>query len=212
VQIPNPRPSVLQGLSTGVVILIPQSGTPRPVDLFVVSPPAGITTSFTPNPATNATELRITADVTAIPGEYPIRLLASSGATAKFANLVLTINNPASLVAATTTVPPSTTTIPPGIGPFGMSVRSDGRTLFVNGTLSYEIVFSPPVQLSSPINLKVDGLPNGVWAGFSTNPAIQKSTMFISTTVPVIPGTYSLALSATSGSVTQVYPVTLVIG
>jgi hypothetical protein len=201
----------LQGQSTIGVILIPQVGTANKVDLFLIEPPTGITATFTPNPATSGAEIRLTTDANVTPGEYPLRILASSNGLTKVVGIVLAVQNPASFVPVTSTTLPvvttTTTTTPGGVGPFGLSITGDGRTLFVGGTVKYDIIVNPVRPLPGGVTLEVTGKPDGVFIGYSENPVTKgTATIFISTTVYVKPGTYPLLLTATNGSTTQVMP------
>ena len=65
----------------------------------------------------------------------------------------------------------------------------------------------------SPVTLSVSGLPAGANAAFSTNPVTPggSTTLTISNTAAVTPGTYAITLNATSASGPHSLPLTLTV-
>jgi uncharacterized repeat protein (TIGR01451 family) len=68
-------------------------------------------------------------------------------------------------------------------------------------------------SFESPVNLSVTGLPTGATAAFSANPATPsptaESTLTISTTVSVLPGSYSLTINGEGGGKSHSTSITL---
>jgi uncharacterized membrane protein len=77
---------------------------------------------------------------------------------------------------------------------------------------SYTINIGRTAGFTAAVNLSVAGLPSGARATFNPNPALDvSSTLSITTTAETQPGTYTLMITGTSGSLTRNATVTLVV-
>jgi collagen type VII alpha len=167
--------------------------------------PAGVSTSFSPNPLTiadNSTTLSIATNVanfTVPPGSWPFTITGTSGALAH------TIN-------ATLVVKPSD---------FSITVNPTSASVFGSQTASYTVTVTRDIGLNGPINLTTNGvfpyLPIGTSAAFSPNsltPADSSSTLSVATNVSQFttpPGSWPFKITGTSGTITHNIDATLVV-
>jgi hypothetical protein len=178
--------------------------------IIVTGLPPGVAATLEPNPVTTAGELRVSVPASLATGFYDLRITANSGGLVRTATATLLVNG----AAATTTSPLSTTTsttLPPGNPGFVLAVGSTPDKLRTGGTVAYPIVVSRNAGFTGAVTLSTASLPAGVWSGFSDNPATTTSTLWLSSTVALVPGTYTFSLVATSGTYAQLFPLVVVI-
>jgi len=87
------------------------------------------------------------------------------------------------------------------------------RTIYPGENTDYTVSINPVNGFSSPVSLKVDGLPSGVTAGFDINPlpVTAESRLSIATTSAAAEGTYSLTITGTGADLVRTVKVTLII-
>jgi hypothetical protein len=146
--------------------------------------PNGVTAAFSSNPVTppangDATStLTLTASGTATTGTATVTITGSSGATTRTATVSLTVNP----------VPTPNFTI--GASPTSVAVTR-------GGTGTSTITITSQNSFSSATTLSATGLPNGVTAGFSTNPVTPPANSSATSTL-----TFTASASATVGIAT----------
>jgi len=155
--------------------------------------PSGVTATFGTNPTTGSSVLTFTTSSTATVGTSTVTITGTSGTLTATTAISLTV------VARTTpgftlSISPASLTVPQcGIGTFTLTVTAQ------NG-------FTGTVVLSGT------GLPSGVSIGFGTNPITAgASTLTISVGCSTPPGTYTLTIVGTSGSITSTTTITLIV-
>lgn len=219
-QIPSPRVSVNMGSSAAMLVLVLPRGVPRPVDLFFVDLPNGVTATGTPNPTTGGAEVRLNAASLMLPGEYQLRVMAVAGSITKFVGYTLTVLPPgatapvgssASGTSVTSTSTTTTTTIPSGSGGFTFVLTSDGKKLKTGGAVTLTAVITPSTNFAGSATLRVLDPPDGVWVGYSQNPSAGTSSIWLSSTVALKPGSYQLLVEAKTSTQTTQTPVLLII-
>ena len=219
-QIPSPRVSVNMGSSAAMLVLVLPRGVPRPVDLFFVDLPNGVTATGTPNPTTGGAEVRLNAASLMLPGEYQLRVMAVAGSITKFVGYTLTVLPPgatapvgssASGTSVTSTSTTTTTTIPSGSGGFTFVLTSDGKKLKTGGAVTLTAVITPSTNFAGSATLRVLDPPDGVWVGYSQNPSAGTSSIWLSSTVALKPGSYQLLVEARTSTQTTQTPVLLII-
>ncbi len=219
-QIPSPRVSVNMGSSAAMLVLVLPRGVPRPVDLFFVDLPNGVTATGTPNPTTGGAEVRLNAASLMLPGEYQLRVMAVAGSITKFVGYTLTVLPPgatapagssASGTSVTSTSTTTTTTIPSGSGGFTFVLTSDGKKLKTGGVVTLTAVITPSTNFAGSATLRVLDPPDGVWVGYSQNPSAGTSSIWLSSTVALKPGSYQLLVEAKTSTQTTQTPVLLII-
>jgi hypothetical protein len=179
--------NVGQGSSgTGYVYVNPQYGFSGNVNLAVSGLPSGVTASFSPNPATGFGTLTVTAGSTAPVGQYTLTITGTSGTQT------------------------ATTTITLGIYVPSFTLSSTGGVTLGQGSSAAGYVYvNPQYGFSGNVNLAVSGLPSGVTASWSQNPATANSVLTLTTSSTASPGQYALTITGTSGTQTVTTPFTL---
>ena len=203
-----------------MLVLVLPRGVPRPVDLFFVDLPNGVTATGTPNPTTGGAEVRLNAASLMLPGEYQLRVMAVAGSITKFVGYTLTVLPPgatapvgssASGTSVTSTSTTTTTTIPSGSGGFTFVLTSDGKKLKTGGAVTLTAVITPSTNFAGSATLRVLDPPDGVWVGYSQNPSAGTSSIWLSSTVALKPGSYQLLVEARTSTQTTQTPVLLII-
>jgi subtilase family serine protease len=167
-----------QGTSeTTTALVTPEYGFTGEVNLTASRLPPGVTASFSPNPTTNTSTLTLTASSTASVGAYNITITGTSGSQSASTTLALGVFVPGFTIADY------------GSGPLsaGESVNS-----YVNITDEY--------GFTGDIQLTVSGLPSGVTASFSPNPATTSSTLTLNAGSSVKAGQYTFTIAGASDS------------
>jgi hypothetical protein len=159
-----------------------------------------------------------------IPGEYQLRVMAVAGTATKFIAYSLTVLSPGASASASAsssnsgsgsqtvaTSSTTTTTIPSGSGAFTFVVSSDGKKLKTGGVVTLTAVVTPSSSFAGAATLRVLDLPDAVWVGFSQNPSAGTSSIWLSSTLALKPGSYQLQVEAKTSTQTSTVPVLLVI-
>ena len=172
-----PSVALGQGSSgTAYVYVNPQYGFSGNVNLSVSGLPSGVTASFSQNPTTSNSVLTLTASSAAAPGQYALTITGTSGTQTVTAPLALGIYAPTFILS------------PGGIG------------VGQGGVATTNVGVNPQYGFSGSVNLSVSGLPSGVTASWSPNPATANSTLTITASSSAVPGEYSLTVTGTSGT------------
>jgi hypothetical protein len=179
--------NVGQGTSgTTNIFVNPQYGFAGNVNLAVSGLPSGVTASFSPNPVTENSTLTVTAGSTAPVGQYTLTITGTSGNQTSTTSITLGIYVPSFTLS--------------GSGSVSLGQGSSGT--------AYVYVY-PQYGFSGNVNLTVNGLPNGVTASWSQNPAISYSMLTLTTSSTAAPGQYPLTITGTSGNQTVTIPLAL---
>jgi hypothetical protein len=167
-----------------------QYGFNGQVDFAATGLPGGVTASFTPNPTTYSTMLTLSASSTATPGTANVMVTGTSGSLSASTPLALTVNAPSFTVVDA----PAEINLLPG----------SSRTS--------TIVVVPQHGFSGNVSLDATGLPSGVSATFSPNPAIPGSSTLMTVTASssAIPGSSIATITGTAGALVATAP--LVVG
>jgi len=179
----NPALTLGQGSSSSESIYINgANGFNSNTSLSISGLPTGVSAAFSPNPVTSngSTLLTLQAAATAPAGTSSLTITATAGTKSVTATIALTI------------VPPSFS-----ISSFG------GFSVGVGGNSTYNYVYiSSDSNLAGNVQLAISGLPAGVSASFSPNPAAigTNSNLTFEATSSAIPGTYSVTISGVSGT------------
>ena len=163
-----------------------QYGFSGSVNLSVSGLPAGVTAFFSPNPSVltansyGSSTLTVQASATAAPGQYSLTVTGTSGGQTVTTTVPLTIATPSFQLS--------------GGGYVTMGQGGAGSTY---------ISISSLFGFNSPVNLSVSGLPAGVTATFSPNPATYSSAINLQASSSTPVGQYTLTITGTSGSLTS---------
>lgn len=166
------------------------SGT---VSFSVAGLPVGATATFTPAALTGSgsSALAIVLPNPAQPGSYPITITGADGTLTHTASATLVVSTPDFSLSAT----PSSQTINQGLA------------------ASYTVTLTPLAGYTGTVSFAVSGLPAGATGSF--NPVSLatsgSATLNIATATTTTPGTYSLTITGSDGTLTHTTQVTLVI-
>ncbi len=166
--------------------------------------------------STTRYEVEVSTSATT-PGESTVYFLrARSGTVQKSVPFRLTIKSlvtttlaPAPTTSTTSSVP--ATTAPTGdFSLFADIQPSTTRTVAPGESATFGIRVERR-SFTSPITLKVEGLPTGSAASFNPNPSQTNADLNITTTATAPSGTYLLVVTGTASGLTRVVAVRLVI-
>jgi uncharacterized membrane protein len=173
--------SLGQGTSgTNYVSVNSLNGFTGSVTLSASGLPSGVTASFSPNPTTGYNNtLTLTASSSAAVGQYNVTITGKSGALTETTTFALTIGAPS----------------------FTLSV---GNLSLGQGTSSTNYVSVNSLNgFTGSVTLSASGLPNGVTASFSPNPATgYNNALTLTASSSAAAGQYNVTITGTSGSQT----------
>src|SRR6266568_5385609 len=175
--------SITRGASvTTAISVIQQNGFSGSVNLSVFGLPSGVTASFSTNPTTTSSTLTLTATSTAATGAVALTVTGTSGSLTSSTSVALTV-----------TV----------VGNFALSSSPSSLTIQQGAGGTSTITVAPLNGFNSSVSLSASGLPGGVSASFSPNPATSSSTMTLAASSTATTGTFSVVVTGTSGSLTH---------
>jgi uncharacterized membrane protein len=151
------------------------------VTLALEGAPAGITGTFTPNPASaNSSALAIAVANTVAAGNYALTVRGTAtGLPAKTATVTVTVLAPAG--SFTLSMTPATLNITQG--------QTGNATININRTGGF----------SANVTLSLEGAPAGVTSSFTPNPASgASSAMAVTVGAGVAPGNYNMTVRGTT--------------
>jgi len=176
--------------SSSFVVLTPFYGFTGSVNLSVSGLPSGVTASFSPNPTTSSATLTLTATSTAATGQYTLTITGTSGTQT------------------------ASTTITLGVYAPSFTLSDNGGVTVGQGTSSTSNVYINSLNgFTGSVSLSVSGLPSGVSASFSPNPAsaITAGTLTLTAASTASLGQYTVTITGRSGSQTATTPLTITI-
>lgn len=141
--------------------------------------PTGVTASWGTNPTSGSSVLTLTASSSAAAGSTTLTITGTSGSLTATTTVVLTIQAPSFMLT--------------GQGSINVGVGSYAT--------SYIWIYDQD-GFAGNVNLSVSGLPSGVTAAFSPNPASGSSILTLTASSSAAPGTTMLTITGTSGSLT----------
>ena len=194
--------TVTQGSGAGYTISVnPSGGFTGNVDLSVTTPlPAGVTVTFNPTPVsvTGTSSVSSTMSVTTSSltpaGTYTLTVMGTSGSLSSSTNVTLVVN------AAST-------------GDFSISASPPSQSITRGSSTTYAVTVAASGGFNGTVSLSVSGLPPRTSASFNPSSVTGSgsSTLTVSTRRSAVPGSYTLTITGTSGSLTHSTSVTLVI-
>jgi uncharacterized membrane protein len=164
---------------TSYIYISPVNGFTGSVNLVASGLPSGVTASFSPNPAVGSANLTLTASNSAALGAKTITITGTSGAQTVTTTLALNVHTPTFTLSS-----PGNVTL--GLG---------------SSTTSY-LYISPQYGFTGSVNLTASGLPSGVTASFTPNPATGSSTVILTASNSATLGAKTVTITGTSGTQT----------
>jgi hypothetical protein len=175
--------------SSGYVFVSSQYGFTGGVNLSVSGLPSGVTGSFSPNPTTSSSTLLLNVGASAPVGTSTVTMTGTSGSQTVTSTFLLTIYAPSFTLYNST----------PSLS------LNDGAS----GTAS--ITIYPQYGFSGAVTLSATGLPSGVTASFSPNPATGTSLLTLTASSTAAAGQTTVTITGTSGSLTASTSLTLTV-
>jgi hypothetical protein len=176
-----------QGSSgTSYIYETPEYGFAGSVNLSLSGLPTGVTASFVPNPTTGSSTLTLTASNSAAIGQYTVTLTGTSGSLTKSTTFSLGVYVPT------------------------FTLSGSGVNMGQGSSSTNYIWVSPQYGFTGSVTLAVtSGLPSGVTASFSPNPATGNSILTLTASSSAAVGQYSLTITGTSGNQSETTTVAL---
>ncbi len=94
---------------------------------------------------------------------------------------------------------------------FNLAVTPSSQTIAAGDSTTYSVTITPTGGFAGAVSLAVGGLPSGATGSFSPNPATTSSTLTVTSDASTAAGTYPLAVTGTSGSLSHTASTTLVV-
>jgi hypothetical protein len=187
--------SVVAGSPSQSIISIGRTGGfSGNVTFALTGLPAGMTGTFTPNPASaNTTTLSFTTTTAVAPGTYTLQVTATAaGLPAHTLPMLVTVTP---IPGVKVSVAPTTITIVPG------------------GFAQAAVLLTRVAGFTGDFVMTAEGLPTGVTASFSPAPVIgTATTLTLAATAATATGTYNIVVKATAGSDFGTFTVPLIVG
>jgi subtilase family serine protease len=174
---------------TATVTVTALNGFTGGVTLSAIQLPNGITASFGTNPTTGTSVLTLTASSSAAAGTYSVSILGAnaSDTQSNIASFFLTI------------------TPEPG---FFISASPASATVIPGTSATDTITVSPQTGFTGNVNLAAYGLPSGVTASFTPNPATGASVLKLTASNATAIGIYPVVITGTSTSASGIQEAT----
>ena len=177
--------AVTQGASnTDSITVTPVNGFASGVTLAATGLPTGVTAAFSPNPTTT--------------GSSVLTLTAAAGATVG-GPVTVTITGTSGTISQTTTVALTVNAAP------GFTIAPSPATVTINqgSTATNTLTLTDVGGFTGSVTLAATGLPAGVTAAFSVNPATATSGVTFTATSTATIGTANVTITGTSGALTS---------
>ena len=185
--------AVTQGSSnTDTINVTALNGFTAGVTFSASGLPTGVTAVFSPNPSTTGSSvLTLTASNTAAFGPaVTVTVTGTSGTATQSTAIAVTVNAAAG---------------------FTLNATPPAATVAQGGTATTTINVVDQGGFTGSATLAVSGLPSGVTAAFTTNPATASSVLTFTATAAAPTGTSTVTVTGTSGTVTSSTTVALTI-
>ena len=189
------------GKSSYTVSVTRLGGFTGAVSLAVTGLPSGATGSFSPNPigsSQSSSVLAVTTSTSTPAGSYTLSITGTSGKLTHSTSVTLVIQK--------------------GQTPdFTLSVSPTSQQLLQGDQTTYTVSVVSVAGYTSAVTLSVSGLPNGVTGSFAPNPVSPtptpgtKSTLTLSAASNAATGSFTLAITGTSGSLVHSQQVALAV-
>jgi uncharacterized membrane protein len=175
--------SVAQGSSgTATLTITAQGGFTGAVTFSATGLPSGVTATFSPNPATGTSTLTLAASSTATLGSATVTIQGASGTLNATATLALTVQ---------------------GSPTFEMSASTSSLSVAQGSGGTVALTITGQNGFTGAVTLSATGLPSGVTATFSPNPATGASTLTLAASSTAALGSATVTLQGVSGSLSQ---------
>ena len=185
--------TIMQGTAGGSTITVsPVNGFSGSVTLSASGLPTGMTAGFATNPATTTSALTLTASTTAAIGTVTVTISGKSGSLTHTTSVTLTVN--------------------PAVKPdFALSASPTTLTIARGSSGKSTITVSPLNGFSGPVTLSDSGLPKGLSASFSPDPATTTTTLALKPSKAAATGTFTVTIKGVSGALSHTITISVTI-
>ncbi|HLQ50951.1 MAG TPA: hypothetical protein VK129_05590, partial [Terriglobales bacterium] len=192
---PSSQTVTMGGSTSYTVTVTPSGGFTGSVNLSVSGLPGGATGSFSTNPisgGSGTSTLNVATSSTTPTGTYTLTITATSGSLSHSTTVSLTVNGPKD---------------------FSLSAAPNSQTVAPSGSTSYTATVGAINGFSGSVGLSISGLPANASGSFSPASVTGSgsSTLTVSTTCSISPGSYPLTITGTSGGLSHNASATLVV-
>ena len=181
------------GTGNSTITVTPSNGFTGSVTLSASGLPSGVTAGFGTNPANGTSTLTLTASGGAATGTDIVTITGVSGSLTHTTTVTLTVN-------------------PTGTANFSLSASPSLLFITQGSTGTSTITITPSGGFTGQVTLLASGLPSGVSAAFSPNPATSSGTLTFTASDSASQGTFTVTVTGSSGSLTQTTTISLAIG
>ncbi|MBB5061389.1 hypothetical protein HDF16_006125 [Granulicella aggregans] len=182
--------SVSAGSSSNEYISVsPTYGFSGAVQFSATGLPAGVTASFSPSSSTSSTNMTLNTTTAVKPGQYNLNVVGTSGSQVKTAPVVLTVLAPSFSVA-----------------------DYDAPLVGQGNTVTTYVYVQSQTGFEGSVNLSITGLPSGVTAAFSPNPATNSSILSLTASSTTSVGQYTATVKGTSGALSATTQLNFTVG
>jgi len=195
-----PPPPTLSSLSmnpTSVTGGNPSTGT---VTLSGSAPAGGAQVTLS---SSNATAARVPSSVTVAAGATSVTFTVSTSAVAVSTPVTISASYSGATRSASLTVTPQPN--------YTLSASPSSLTVTQGSGGTSTITITPRNGFGGSVGLSASGLPSGVGASFSPNPATTRSTLTLSASSTASVGRFTVTIKGTSGSLTHTTTLTLTV-
>jgi len=185
--------SVVQGNSGSTTITSTVTGGfNSAIALSASGMPTGVTAGLSPSSITGAgtSTLTFTVAASTATGTYNITVTGTSGSTIETTTVSLTVTAVVS-------------------GNFTLSASPSGLTITRSSHGTTTITINPSGGFTGSVTLSASGLPSGVTASFSPNPATSTSTLTLTASGTATTGTTTVTITGVSGSLSHTTTISL---
>src|SRR5207302_1509804 len=167
--------------TTYAVSITPSGGFTAAVTFSVSGLPGDAHASPTRRPSAPSSTMTVGTGAATPPGSYALTITGVSGTLTHTTSVTLTVN-------------------PATVSDFSLSATPASQTIVQGAGTTYTVSITPSGGFTAAVTLSVSGLPGGVTASFSPNPATAFSTMTVGTGGATPPGSYALTIIWVSGT------------
>ncbi len=181
-------------MTTYTVSVSPTGGFTGSAMLSCSGAPAAATCSVSPasvtlsGPSAATATVTVTTDTTTPTGSFTVTITGVSGSLTHTTSVTLVVTD------------------------FSLSATPSSQTVSAGASTSYTVNITPTGGFAGAVTFSAAGLPAGATASFSPNPASGNSSTVTVTTATTTPtGSFVVAITGVSGSLTHTTSVTLVV-
>lgn len=169
-------------------------GTTDPIHITISGLPAGVTITLNPGADIQPLEvatLTLSTEATVPDGSYPITISGQADYITTDLQVYLIVTHP----------------------DFNLAILPIQNSVYAGAETTFEVSITGNATFANPVNLTVNGLPQGMSYSFQTNPANPgvSTQLVISAEYNASPGTYPIIVSGTSGGISHSIQASVVV-